>query len=527
MYLTKRNVSWMLAALLSLSGCGGSNSNKNNGISSSATEAIDDIRTISGTDKTFSDNFSTISCFTFDLPRDMRAVCGYVKVPEDHENPGKQTIKIPVAYFPAIGKVTQNPVIYLSGGPGGAGISVHGAQLLKPFLQNSDVILFDQRGTGESEPDITCYLWDIDESETESEKIMSACRDELLGQNIHIEHYNSVQNAKDIAVVAQALEIEKLNLLGISYGTRLALEAMRQIPDYIDKVLIDSVYPQHILAEEEGPINFLRSLDLLFADCEEGRCGSAYTDLENTFYSLIESLNKKPKSITLTINHSFYGYKLTGDYLATLVFNLLYSPSEIEILPMLINQIDRGDYELLETIASALESYYSDSFSAEMHFAVQCQEEIPFNSVDKLIASVEGNSFFDEDIAMFQEREKVCKGLFNSQVIDGIKEPVSSNIDTLLFSGAYDPITPPKWANSALEYLENGKHYSFINMSHGAVAYSSCALDIAQSFFAGDGIDNLDDSCMDDIVSLSYAQDRQKSHKGYNYQPPSYLFKRP
>ena len=189
--------------------------------------------------------FEKTECW-FKEPAGHDVECGWVIVPEDHARPEGKTIKLAVARFKSDASQPEpDPVIYLEGGPGGSALKSYTSQfdfLFGPLLEKRDVVLFDQRGTGYSQPALACPEYNqavIDmlpkdmtaaESETVANKALLACRDRLVKEGVNLDMYNSAQNAADIEALRQALGYDQVNLYGISYGTRLALTALRDAP---------------------------------------------------------------------------------------------------------------------------------------------------------------------------------------------------------------------------------------------------------------------------------------------------------
>ena len=217
--------------------------------------------------------------------------CGYLIVPEDRSDPNSPTIQLAYAvlYAPA-DNVKPDPVIYLAGGPGGNAVGDLEGWLNTPYLQDRDLILFDQRGTGYSEPTLNCP-----EAEQGEDNATQACHDRLVSQGVNLQAYNSAENAADVADLQVALGYDEWNLYGISYGTRLALTVMRDHPEGVRSVVIDSVYPPEVNSWEEYGQNTADEFNKLFQGCAaDAQCNDAYPDLEQTFYTTVDQLNAEP-----------------------------------------------------------------------------------------------------------------------------------------------------------------------------------------------------------------------------------------
>ncbi|MBK7452972.1 MAG: alpha/beta fold hydrolase [Anaerolineales bacterium] len=202
------------------------------------------------------------------------------------------------------------------------------------------MIVFDQRGTGESQPSLACpevdqFFFDtLNQSLSQSDynKIQNEawliCRDRLITEGIQLNAHNSASSAADADDLRRALGVEKWNLFGGSYGTRLGLAIMRDFPQGVRSAVLDSVYPlPETLAGYKDDFRGKGSLQYLLTRCAaNAECGSAYPDLENTLAELIVSLNENPISLTSQM-HSGVGWSngpevtISGDRLITILFS--------------------------------------------------------------------------------------------------------------------------------------------------------------------------------------------------------------
>ncbi|MCA9906963.1 MAG: alpha/beta fold hydrolase, partial [Anaerolineae bacterium] len=188
-------------------------------------------------------------------------------------------------------------------------------------LANHELVIFDQRGTGYSEPSLACpeseelMLSTLDEDlDSEQSKglllqMVTACHDRLRGEGIDLAAYNSRENAADVDDLRRALGYDQWDLYGISYGTRLAQTVMRDFPDGVRSVVLDSTYPLSADLTVDTIANMDRAFDTFFAGCAaNAACSEAYPDLENRFFALADTLNATP--ILVPVLHVFTGQQL-------------------------------------------------------------------------------------------------------------------------------------------------------------------------------------------------------------------------
>ncbi len=439
--------------------------------------------------------------------------CGYLIVPENRGDPNSPTIQVAYAVLRAPADVVQpDPVIYLSGGPGGNAVGEIDGWLNIPYLEDRDLILLDQRGTGYSEPTLNCP-----ESEEGDDNATQACHDRLLSEGVDLQAYNSAENAADVADLRIALGYDEWNLYGISYGTRLALTVMRDHPEGVRSVIIDSVYPPEVSSWEEYGQNTADEFSKFFRACEsDSTCDTAYPGLERAFYDTVEQLNAEPaqyEGIDETTG-DFIDKEMSGDDYIDRVFQLLYSSESIPYLPLVISQVNSGNYAALDDLESggppeqgfrqAPDEDVSDSEG--MNLSVECQEEVAFLSEDKAIANVPAQPapLHDNSVNAIEGTFSDCQ-IWNVQPADRIEtQPVVSNIPTLVAAGEFDPITPAKWAQSAASHLSNSFFFLFPGGGHGVIDMNECSQGIMQAFL-DDPTQKPDSSCIADIGEPQWA----------------------
>jgi pimeloyl-ACP methyl ester carboxylesterase len=242
---------------------------------------------VSPADAGYTPNFTSSSC-DFIVPGGRDVTCGYLTVPEDRTQPDGAAVRLHVAVFLSeSGNPAPDPVVYLEGGPGGEPLETlifTFEDYFAPYLTERDVIIFDQRGTGLSEPSLACpelveasleYLDDVLSDEEEADVYLGAmtdCRERLLADGVNLAAYNSRENAADLNDLRIALGYDEWNLYGISYGTKLALTTMRDFPEGIRSVVLDSAYPLQTSLIIDVPANMDRAFDTLFAGCAADTC---------------------------------------------------------------------------------------------------------------------------------------------------------------------------------------------------------------------------------------------------------------
>ena len=191
-------------------------------------------------------------------PQGVIVQCGNLVVPENRSDPDSRMIELHVMVF---GTASRNPapdpLLYLAGGPGSSIVetSLYQLPLFLRFLAERDVIVFDQRGVGASQPTLDCpedtkAVFDslnqrltMEEEKALHVEAMRICRERLAEEGVDFTGYNTSENAADVRDLRKAMGIPEWNLYGVSYGTRLALATLRDYPQGIRSVILDSTFP--------------------------------------------------------------------------------------------------------------------------------------------------------------------------------------------------------------------------------------------------------------------------------------------
>ena len=440
----------------------------------------------------------------FDKPAGYDVECGWLIAPEDRSEPDNgSTVQLHVAIFKTRAEgAPDDPIVYLEGGPGGDALEAVPftfAQAFAPFLDNRDFIMFDQRGTGYSSPSLACpetvelafeQLDDdltIEELQATEYQALEECRDRLV-EDADLSQYNSAASAADLADLRVALGYDEWNLFGISYGTRLALTTMRDHPEGIRSVILDSTYPPAVSLPLEIGTNAERAFSVFFDSCAgDPECSGEFPNLEERFYNLVDDLEANPVMITLldVFTLDEYDALLKGDSLVGLLFQSLYSSDLIPILPGLIADAEEGDFQSVELL---LANFFAniEFISVGQTFAVQCSEEFPFSDLADFDAIEDLNPYVRRLVESGSNTGafalEVCD-LWDVDPADPIEnETVTSPIPTLVLAGEFDPITPPSWGRLASDTLTNGFFFEFPGLGHGTSIAHPCPLSIAKDF---------------------------------------------
>jgi len=414
-------------------------------------------------------------------------VCGHVVVPEKYENPGGKTIRLPVGIVKATGaNPAPEPIFLLAGGPGQSGQIF--ADLLSTSLPwgstvaaNNDVVFWDQRGTGKSEPSLICpnldtpsdgpgdllhfkepFVQALVAQDTYVDAV-NECRDLLTSQGIDLTAYTTTQNAGDANAVRIALGYSKVNLFGASYGSELGLAIERDWPQFVRTSSLVSIVPIQLSWYFEAPQSFDRAVKELGADCAaNAACNAANPNLVATFQKVANDLNAHP--VLLNVRDPQSGQvlgqlPLAGDDFVAVMFNLFYSTQLVPYLPDMITRAGRGNFTWLENLFYILLPDPTDPNSTGMHYSVVCSKD---PSQANLNASLAADQNILPEIRRAvepssQEYYDICSTWPSKNVDPKGASPATSDVPTVLVSGQMDPITQPKYADIAKETPRTGR----------------------------------------------------------------------
>ncbi|HEY3474819.1 MAG TPA: alpha/beta hydrolase [Anaerolineales bacterium] len=397
-------------------------------------------------------------------------------------------------------------MVHLAGGPGSSSLQVASymfGQGLDTVLNQRDLVLFDQRGTGHSQPRLDCpertsvtgTLLALGLSTEESQQVIldafRRCRDRLLGQGIDLTAYHSAASAADLNDLRIALGYEKLNLYAISYGTRLALTMMRDHPGAVRSAVLDSVYPLQVNLYTALAPNANRAFSVFFDRClADPACNAPYPDLRNVFYQLADQLNASPVFVNLDAGGAEQTVRMDGGLLIDVLFVGLYNPAVTRSMPEMIYDVLRGDYDILR---ERLELYFDTSGALGMQMSVQCSEEMPFNAPEEAYALAQAQGV-PPQIATFYPRSvqplfAACREWLDAAPEPRENLPVSSDLPVLILAGDQDPITPPEWGRMVAQDLSHVYYREFPGHGHWVTRSSRCALSMALAFWADPNTD--------------------------------------
>ena len=399
------------------------------------------------------------------------AQCATLKVPENPAAPAGRKIALKIAWIPAArdDAAEPDPVFMLAGGPGQSATESYPqvASAFREILKKRHVILVDQRGTGGSNA-LTCKET-FDETQLPSPQAAAdytrSCL-AALSSRADPRFYSTTEAIQDLDAVRKALGAAQINLVGISYGTRVAQQYAAKYPQSTRTIVLDSVAPNSLVLGNEFARNLEDALDLQFALCAKTpACVQRMGNPREKLRALMAKLQSDPLLVS-------YRDGMTGEskqeplnpaLVAGLVRMYAYMPLAASLLPLQLNEAANGRYDALMSLSKMLGDQMSDSITLGMQLSVICTEdgsELKPNPADE--GTLLGNDFSKYLSAQ-------CAVWPKGQRPAGFRKPLATSVPALLLSGEFDPVTPPRYGEAVVKTLPNGRHLVLRGQGHNVI----------------------------------------------------------
>jgi len=440
----------------------------------------------------------------------IKARCGTLQRPLDPTDPDSVLLDLFVAVVPALSlEPARDPLVPIAGGPGQASSAFYAgfAGAFAEIRRDRDIVLLDQRGTGQSAA-LDC---EVDEDEFtgpfSAAKTVAATRECLDSLPYDPRFFTTSVAVEDLEALRQALGYQQLNLYGISYGSRVAQHFMRRFPDSTRSVILDGVAAPQIALGPGIAVEAQKALDAIFERCaESAACAGKFPQIRQEFVALRARLADEP--VMLDIANPVTGQREEiqfGDAeLAGALRLLSYSPATVALMPLLVHAAAQQNYLPLAAQYMMVVEGVSDSMSIGMHNAVVCAEDAPFFSGEKIDRQTLEATYIGP--LQLDTLDAVCSVWPKGVLDDGFKIPVRSDIPVLLLSGEADPITPPRYAEMAAVDLGNALLLTGKRQGHGQ-ASRGCMPKIIGAFVASTDLDSLQTDCFERVFAMPFFLD--------------------
>lgn len=387
------------------------------------------------------------------------AFCAPFQVPENWDTPDSgRKIDLRVALIASTAAMAERDlVVLLAGGPGQAAVDVWPqiAGAFAPLLKHRHVLLLDQRGTGGSNA-LTCKLEADAEQEFNIDNATARTRTCLAEVSTHADprYYTTGMALRDLEALRQALAAPQLNLVGVSYGTRVAQQYVHAYPDAVRSVVLDSAVPNEEILGAEFAINLDASLKAQFDLCKATpACAKAFGDPWASLHALREALTEKPEQVTYRDPKagSSKSMRLDRYTLAMLARIYAYSPETSALLPLSIANALQGDRTPLASQVQMLSGQLEGLSDNMMQLSVLCSED-----ADLLAPRPQDAETLLGPVLVDVFRAQCAIWPRGTRSAD-FHAPLASDKPVLILAGEFDPVTPPRYGEHILKTLPNAR----------------------------------------------------------------------
>lgn len=432
-----------------------------------------------------------------DIPRE--AVCLRAIVPEDYAKPEARTIGLDLVILKATGHGAHGaPLFIFQGGPGDRTTSSarDESRIWTKFRIAHDLVFIDQRGNGET-PALGCAA-EMAKSTSRATDLFPAgpladCA-RRLARSVDLARYTTTDAARDVDNVRNALGYGQINIVGYSYGTRLAQEVLRRNDAAVRAALLIGPEAPTMSVPAGMAVVAQQSLVSIIDRCKaEVHCASSWPMLDSDLERLQQRL--KRGTFELTTWAGLRKTTISAGVVASYLRMQLYSAGSAAAIPRLVHALadQQHDRAELRKIAEWHEGFMT-WLPLGMYMAVTCAEDLPFVDVD-----AEHRAAEDTFLGSYRvdQQAAACAAWPRVQPNVAVHEPVRTAVPALLLVGEFDPATPPRLIPDILAGFAHGRAIVVPNRGHSMPeGWDACLGGISTSFLEAADNSRLDTGCV-------------------------------
>jgi len=433
-----------------------------------------------------------------------KVLCGTHEVFENRATREGRKISLKIVVFAATGPNPQpDPFVYIPGGPGSSATE-DAPYLAKPFArirEQRDLLFVDQRGTGGSNP-LNCKLF----NEADPQSFLGyffplaevrKCREELEPK-ADLKLYTTAIAMDDLNEVRAALGYKQLNLYGASYGTRATLVYLRQHGPTVRTATLFGVSPTNQFMPRIFPQDTERALQGVLTECaSDADCSKAFPNVQAEAKLVLERLLKGPVEVELTREtgrndkdatsapSTKFKVSLSRDLVAEAIRYMLYNPAAALRIPLFLHLASQNNFVPFARAALDYRDGIVASGSNGLYLSVTCAEDLPWVKADEA-RQLAANTFLGD--YRYRQQSEACALWPRAAISADYSQPVRSNVPVLIFTGEWDPVTPPANAAGVARHLSKSLNVVIPHGGHGfnGLEGTDC-IDRLQSEFVSKG----------------------------------------
>jgi pimeloyl-ACP methyl ester carboxylesterase len=446
-----------------------------------------------------------VACW-FSAPSGHAARCGVLSVPERWDVASSRRLQLRFAILRRTATVTTEPIVYISGGPGeparldAASIGYWWGWIdREPWLQTRELVLFDQRGVGMSEPRLDCpelagaayrvlgEALPLAASDAIWADAAAACHARLATAGVDLTSYNTGTIVADLKSLLAELGYRSSILLASSYGTRVALRLAADPAAGTRALILDAVDPPDARDYVDGAADAAAAFARLFENCAADTvCHAAFPDLAANFERVVAQAATAPLRIAVPDprDGGTLSVRLDDAKLIETLFYAFYDWHRLEELPAVIAALAHGNSAPLKPlIGIGLANYDANEVSLGLFLSVECHDNFFFNPRGAVEREATAAPLF-RNFALSTLPLAACPSWPAGRATEAERAPLTRDIPALMLVGELDPATPPQWAASAASHLPHAYVVKFRGVGHGVLAAQACAGRLVGGFLA-------------------------------------------
>lgn len=428
-----------------------------------------------------------VSCKLPDVARATR--CGVLQVPENPDRPAGRQLSIAVAVIPALEKRTHNdPIVVLMGGPGedAIGAASSYAQQFEPLLHDRDLLLVDQRGTGQSNA-LRCDLSAAGDPAARLRDLFPPAAVEQCAHSLRshadLTQYTFARAADDLEHVRRALGYGLLNLFGGSYGTRAEQVYLRLYPQSVRTAYVGSAVPVDVATPLAMASTAQTALEHMFDVCAaDAACNKAFPQVREEFRQVFARLESGP--VRVAVPGHAGNFPLYRGRVAEWIRTQLYRPKSAAILPWVIHQAYAGDWSFV--VKDLMADADNADFSFGLFFAITCNEDIPFLREADVAVQARGTFLGDDRV---RQQQAACKYWPKVTLPPDYRAPVHSSVPALFVTGDADGGTPLWYSRHVIQGFSNA--VEVVIQGQGHTEWNACVGQLYQRLVRSGSVQGL------------------------------------
>jgi pimeloyl-ACP methyl ester carboxylesterase len=464
-------------------------------------------------------------CFIEELGEEV--LCGTYEVMENRKVRKGAKIRLNFIILPAWTLDPEpDPVFIFSGGPGqgSTDVVVYYAREYEKLRWERDIVLVDQRGTGQSNRLHCQRIGDPDSAQTYlsdmfPEDYVKNCREELE-KKANLRFYDSTTAMQDIDDLRSALGYERINIAGTSYGSYAGIVYMKYFPESVRSAYLTHIaMPNWTYSGSIAP-NTEVALERLLTDCAiDPDCAVDYPFLRQQIDQVLNQLKQGP--VMVPILNPFTGapenVAFTYNNFIHCVRSMLYNTGRSRWIPTFVHWAAEGHFApIAEYTANHLRGINEDIMDG-MFLCVTCTETIPYINYAEARALAQGTFM---GTYRLEQQKNACDWWVRGEHPADFHEMYMMEIPTLILSGEIDPVTPPQYGEELASYLPNSLHVVIPNAGHEfGTVWEDCFDDVVVQFISQGSVNALDASCVDQQIRPPFVSWREYE-AGNNQQLP-------